>query len=455
MKKNIKFQYNLNSDDINKSIIEKLILKHSSIVKNRFKILENYYNGEQDILNRVIEDDKPNSKNVFNYCQYISDQSTAYFLGKPITYASKNKKMFDLLIENNKINNSELEDHKAGHKASVKGVSYWLCYADKDSNFRYKTVDTDSIIYILDNTVEEKVSLAIRYYKENSLLEDDKEEVTIIEVYTENKIFKYKLIKDDLHLIEEENHNFKEIPIIEIPNNRWHRGDFENVIDIQNALNNVKNDVANDLEYYSNCLLALEGVDDTDDEHIKKLEKRKGRTLFLPEGGKAAFITKNINNNVVEYYAKDLKEDLHLLASIPDLTKLNITGDMKATAIKSLFFGTEQVVAEKERFFKIALEKRIRLFFNHLNFKSIKDNFNWRDIEITFNRNIPVNLSEFGDSVVKLQGTLPKQMVLEELKKAGLDIDVERALELLKSEESNNIFDNSIPFSEGDINAEN
>ncbi len=425
---------------------------HGDIVKNRFKQLDNYYEGKHEILNRVIEDDKPNSKNVFNYCKYTSDQLTAYFLGKPVSYSSEKTSLFDLLEENNKINNAELEDNKAGHKASVKGVSYWLCYTDEEGNFRYKTVDTDSIIYILDNTVEEKCVMAIRYYKENSLLNDD--ERTIIEVYTDRDIITYRLDSGKLTLAEEKEHFFKEVPIIEIANNRWHRGDFEDVIDIQDALNNVKNDVANDLEYYSNCLLALQGIDDTDDKEIKRLEQRKGRTLFLPENGKASFITKNINNNVVEYYAKDLKDDFHLLASVPDLTKLNISGDMKATAIKSLFFGTEQTVAEKERFFKVALEKRIRLFCNILNYKSTKDVFSWRDIEITFNRNIPVNLSEFGDSVIKLQGTLPKAMVLEELKKNGLDIDVKRALQLLEEEQGNNIFDNSIIGNVGEENEE-
>lgn len=424
---------------------------HLNVVTNRFKKLENYYEGEQEILNRIIEDDKPNSKNVFNYCKYSADQLTAYFVGKPITYSSDNVKLFNSLMENNKLNNAELEDNKAAHKASVKGVSYWLCYTDLEGNFKYKTVDTDSIIYILDNTVEEKCVMAIRYYKENKLLEEIEEDSTIIEIYTDSNIATYKMEGDDLTLLEDKIHYFKEVPIIEVANNRWHRGDYEDVIDIQDALNNVKNDVANDLEYYSNCLLALQGIDDTDEKEIKRLEERKGRTLFLPEGGKASFITKNINNNVVEYYAKDLKDDFHLLASVPDLTKLNISGDMKATAIKSLFFGTEQVVAEKERFFKVALEKRIRLFCNNLNAKSVKETADWVDIEITFNRNIPVNLSEFGDSVVKLQGTLPKEMVLEELKKNGLDIDVKRALELLKNEESMNIYDNSIPtLIEGD-----
>ena len=199
--------------------------------------------------------------------------------------------------------------------------------------------------------------------------------------------------------------------------------------------------------------MALEGVEDTDTATISGVEKGENRTLFLPEGSKAYFITKQINNSVVESYGVQLKEDLHLLASIPDLTKLNISGDMKATAIKSLFFGTEQVVAEKERQFKMGLEKRLRLFFKFLDVKRNKK-ADWRDIEITFNRNIPVNLAEFGDSVIKLQGTLPTEMVLEELKKAGLDIDVNRALELLKSEKEVYTFDNSIPLMEGDISEE-
>ena len=446
--KNIKFIFDIEQDQLKDELLIALINKHKNIVNNRFKVLQNYFEGKQNILYREIDNGKPNNRNVFNYCRYITDQLTGYFLGKPVSYSSENKDLLDKLILNYKINNEELENNNLAHKASVKGTSFELCYMDETAEFKFKSLDTDSVFFILDSSIENKLKYAIRYYDVEEVM--DNKTVSYIEIYSEDKIIKYRIDSEGTTLVSEEEHYFGEVPIIEFANNRYRTGDFEFVVDVQDSINKLKNDVANDLDYYSNCILALEGVDGTNDEALKKLENGESRTMLLPEGSKAGFITKNINNNVVEYYSNNLREDLHLLASIPDLTKLNITGDMKATAIKSLFFGTEQVVSEKERQFKLGLEKRIRLYCKFLELKS-NSTVDWRDIEITFNRNIPVNLSEFGDSVIKLQGTLPTEMVLEELKKAGLDIDVNRALQLLKDEKEVYSFDNSIPSTEGDL----
>lgn len=427
--KNIKFIYDIESENLTMEIIEKLIEKHKILVNNRFKILENYFEGKHAILNRIIKDDKPNNKNVFNYCRYIVDQLTGYFLGKAVTYDSDNSKLIEDILANFKLNNEELENNNLAHKASVKGTAYELCYIDENAEFRFKSLDTDSIILILDSTINNNINFAIRYY---TIIDLEDEEKLYVEVYTKDKIFKYAEGDDGLALVEAQEHYFGEVPIVEFNNNRYRTGDFEFIIDINDSINKLKNDVANDLDYYSNCLLALTGIDGTDEKAVKKLESKENRTMLLPENSKAQFITKNINNNVVEYYNKSLSKDLHLLAGIPDLTDLNITSDMKATAIKSMFFSTEQIVAEKERQFKVSLEKRIRLFCNFSSKKST--GADWRDVEIQFNRNIPVNLSEFGDSVIKLKGTLPDEMLLEELKKAGLDIDVDRAMALINKE---------------------
>lgn len=447
--KNIKFIFDIDEDNLKGELLTSLIDKHKNIVNGRFKVLQNYFEGKHNILNRKIDNGKPNNKNIFNYCRYITDQLTGYFIGKPVSYSSENKELLDKLNLNYKINNEELENNNLAHKSSVKGTSYELCYISETTEFKFKALDTDSVFFILDSSIENKLNYAIRYYDVESVVNN--EATTYIEIYTIDKIIKYRVDAEGITLVSAEEHYFGEVPIIEYANNRYRSGDFEFIIDVQDSINKLKNDVANDLDYYSNCILALEGVDATDDAAMKKLESGESRTMMLPEGAKAGFITKNINNNVVEYYSNNLREDLHLLASIPDLTKLNITGDMKATAIKSLFFGTEQVVAEKERQFKLGLEKRIRLYCKFLEIKS-NSMADWRDIEITFNRNIPVNLAEFGDSVIKLQGTLPKEMVLEELKKAGLDIDVNRALALLKNEQETYTFDNSIPTLEGVLN---
>ena len=54
------------------------------------------------------------------------------------------------------------------------------------------------------------------------------------------------------------------------------------------------------------------------------------------------------------------------------------------------FFATDQIIAQKQRKFKTAQQKRIRLILKILNIKGASD-FDYRDITVVFNDNKPYN----------------------------------------------------------------
>ena len=58
--------------------------------------------------------------------------------------------------------------------------------------------------------------------------------------------------------------------------------------------------------------------------------------------------------------------------------------------MKYKLFATDQIIAQKQRKFKTALQKRIRLILNILNIKGASD-FDYRDISVVFNDNKPYN----------------------------------------------------------------
>lgn len=444
--KNSKIILNDSFDFENTVLIEKLIESHKTIVTNRFKQLERYYEGKHKILDRTIGDpDKPNNKGVANFCQYATDQLTGFFMGKPVSYSSTNKSYLDKLNEIFKDNDESSENHTLAHKSSIKGQAFELVYADEDGDIKFTDLDTDSVICVYDNTVQQKTLMAIRYFTNKDILSDS--EKTIIDVYTKDTIYHYEKVKDEITYINEETHYFGEVPIIEFANNRFRTSDFEGIITLNDMYNLNLADISNDIAYFSNCLLALEGMDGTNEEDIKLL--KENRTLLLPENAKAYYITKQLNDSAVQNHRNNLKEDIHKFSYIPDLSEIGNVSNISGTAIKQKFFSTEQVIQNKERMFKKALMKRIKLISNFLNIKEY--NFNSNDIEIQFNRNLPINLVEFSDSVVKLAGTIPNEILFETLNKYGLEIDVERAIELKKQEENFDPYkDNSIP--NGDIN---
>ena len=58
--------------------------------------------------------------------------------------------------------------------------------------------------------------------------------------------------------------------------------------------------------------------------------------------------------------------------------------------MKYKLFATDQIIAQKQRKFKTALQKRIRLILKILNIKGASD-FDYRDITVVFNNNKPYN----------------------------------------------------------------
>ena len=61
-------------------------------MRNRILKLKAYYLGQHAILGKPQRSNNaPNNKVVANYCEYITDMSTGFFMGKPIAYASASK----------------------------------------------------------------------------------------------------------------------------------------------------------------------------------------------------------------------------------------------------------------------------------------------------------------------------------------------------------------------------
>lgn len=431
--------------DINEDLIKILLENHSKIVKSRFKKLDNYYKGKHDILNRSMDDpQKPNNKIVTNFCSYIVDVKTGFFMGKPVEYKSENK---PYLVEITNImarNDEDTENYTLAHKSSIKGQSFELVYMDENAEVCFKWLDTDGTIIAYDNTINQDIIFAIRYYDVANIL-DEKDITTYIEVYTKECIKKYTKKEDTITFIEEIAHHFKEVPIIEYANDRFRKSDIENIITLQDAYNLNTADISNDIEYFSNAYLVLEGMEDTEDSDVANI--KQDRMLILPQNGKAKFLTKEINDTVVQNHRENLKEDIHKMSYVPDLSK-EINSNVSGTAIKQKFFTTYQSIANKERMFKKGLLKRLRLITNILNTKG--NSYLPVEMEIQFNKNIPINMVEYADSAIKLMGVLPQQMVIEELNKQGLEINVDRAMSLVKETMESNIYDNSIPDVEGD-----
>lgn len=247
-------------------------------------------------------------------------------------------------------------------------------------------------------------------------------------------------------------HYFKDVPVVHYPNNKELKGDFEGVKSLIDAYNLAQSDTANDFEYFTDAYLLLVGYNGITDQNGDDLvandslsggmsgggvggnsyggvkSMKENRILLLDQDGDAKWLIKEINDAALENYKNRLRDDIHSLSKVPNLSDDKFAGQLSGVALAYKLWALEQIASMKERKFKKALQRRIELITNILNTKGARGvgagasgsgrggaasgGYDWRAIDITFTRNMPQNLVEIAEMVAKLKGIVSEETLL-------------------------------------------
>ena len=388
-------------------VIKWVISKHKA-EKDRIAELMNYYNNNNTAINnRSYDDNKPSNKLSHPFASYITNMAVGYFLGKPISYNSNNSNLLSRINDVFKYNDEADNNTTLAKYSSICGYAVELIYADEDSNARFKAIPADEVAIVYDNTLEENILCAVRYFDEE-IVGTDKTKTTI-SVYTSDEIQTYELKDEDINLIESELHYFQDVPVVVYINNDELYGDFEKVKSLIDAYDQAQSDTANDFEYFTNALLVISGIL-VDDEN--GLDFKNNRVLnFTGSEGKAEYLIKNINDSALENFKNRLVEDIHKFSQIPNLTDEQFAGNVSGESMKYKLMGLENITGLKEAKFKKGLMRRIELLCNFLNLAT-NDLMLYTDIQPIFTRNKPKNEVELANIVKGLYGILSDETLI-------------------------------------------
>ncbi|MBE9488198.1 MAG: phage portal protein [Bacteroidetes bacterium] len=383
----------------------------------RYTKMQDYYLGNHAILLREPKDaTKADNKEVNNYAKYITDVLKGYFIGNPITYSEKEGTTVfnDYIQEIFEYNDEEDKNSKLVENISIFGHSYELLWNDENADPRFTEVSPIEMFGIYDpDSIEDVMIAAIRYYTVENV--DTKETSVNVEYYTNDSVEKWVMKgKDSTEYTqegEETPHTFGKVPVVEYKNNDFRTGDFEGVISLIDSYNVFSSDCTNSIEDFVSAYLALTGVEGTNAEDIAKF--REMGILLIPVDGKAEYITSQLDSLNQEFNRKRLKEDIHKFSMTPDMGDDNFGGTQSGVAMKFKLFTTEQVAITKERKFKKSLQQRIELLL--LNHNTTFGRKEYLDVLITFSRNIPQNIKEIIEPLVKLTGIVSKETLLSQL----------------------------------------
>ena len=353
------------------------------VQKSRMDYLENYYLGRQDILDKVVADaSQPCNKIVANYCKVIVDFYNTYLLGRPVQYKSANTALLDLIKKSLEYNDAHETDMQNNQSMNIIGAAAEQCYLDGDGEFRFMPVDYRNVIFVYNRSIDHSLHSVIKFWRYAPT--DAKYQC---EVWTKDSVYTYEIDEGlgQIRGLGKKSHNFVDIPFVEYPNNVYRLSSFADILSLQDAYNTLCSAEVDDYEAFVDAFLAIYNASGTKDDDIAAM--KSNRVLLLDGESRAEWIVKNCNPAQIKQIKEEIVASIHKVASLPDLSDQNFSGNASGVAIKYKMVGAENVAARQERKFKKGLQRRLELLVGYLS-KTENTEFDYLDIDITFNRNM-------------------------------------------------------------------
>ena len=197
---------------------------------------------------------------------------------------------------------------------------------------------------------------------------------------------------------------------------------------MNDAYNTVQSNTANLFQYNDEALLKITKLGEVTTDDVKSM--RKKGAVILDDSGDVDWLLKQINDTAIENYKKRLYQDMHTFSGVPNMSDESFSGNLSGVAIAYKMWSMDQIVKIKERKFKRGLQRRIELITNILNL--FGSNYDYRDIDIKFNRNKPQNKLENAQIVQMLSALLSQETAIGMID--GIN-DTQKELDRIKQEE--------------------
>jgi len=331
--------------------------------------LYDYYKGDQPILERT-KDFNENILNqiVENRANEIVSFKTGYFLSAPIQYIDSGEDVIsqDLKTINGwlDLESKEESDLQIAEWFSICGTAFRLVLPKEerldevDAPFEFYTLDPRTTFVVYSARLGHKPLMGVTFVS----MGDDEE--PIYYVYTKDTFYTIQ----DGKIISSEAHVMGTVPIIEYPANNARLGDFEIVLGLLDAINNVQSDRADGVEQFIQSILCLENMNlDTDEEANFMTRLKEVGGMFIPEGGKAYYLSQSLDQGDTQTFKDDLYQAVLTICGMPNRNGGSSTSDTgSAVLLRDGWSAAEARAKLTETCFK----KSERKFLNLILFVS-------------------------------------------------------------------------------------
>lgn len=385
------------------SWLTELINVHQTATLPRLRKLHRYYMGEHDILSSAKEPGKPDFRLVNNFCKSITDCTVGYFMGVPVTYSASDSVLESEVCGISAYNDEAFADSVLARDLSVYGIAAELLWCDERGIPRFTPIDVTGVIPIYDGSALNELCGAVRYYS-------DGDGHMCAEYYDSETVSFYETVDGALCLSSVKDHGYEDVPVNFYKNNSDMTGDFESVISLVDAYNTLQSESVNDFQLFADSYLAISGMGGTTAEDIEKL--RRSRVLLLEEGGSAAWLTKPVNDAYIENLKTRIAGDIYRFSNTVDMSEETMgAGNLSGTAIRYRMLGFDNRVSVTRQYFRKGLMRRWELICGFL--RAFGDEYDWRDIRVSFTRNMPDNPESAAALAAAVDGIVSRRTQLE------------------------------------------
>ena len=410
---------------VTSDIIKDLIDDHAPTRARMLSLYNRYRTDELPILDREFEDkEKINRKLNNSFDSEIVDTKVGYFIGNPISYQARDEqgKTATALSEFILRNNIDDLDSETVKMATICGKSARLLYIDRDGLERAMNVPPWEVVLVYDRSINEP-QFALRYYDITVKEGNEEKTKTRVEWYDDLTVTYYledesgEYVLDISEPVNPQPHLFDLVPIIVFPNNEEHQGDAEKVLSLIDAYDRTLSDVNSEVEQFRLAYMAFYGYD-PDEETLKKAARTGAFGLDeKTEGVGIEFITKDLNDAVIEHHLDRLEANIMRFGKSVNMTDEQFASNLSGVAIRYKLMALETKCITMERKITAALRQQFRVLCTAWAKKGISADYT--DIHFEFKRNLPVNIKDEAEATGLLRGNVSERTRLALLSFVG------------------------------------
>lgn len=320
---------------------------------------------------------------------------------------------------------------------------YEILYENENNEIVYTKQSALNTIGIFDYATPKNQIGQLRKWTEK---DKNNADITIVELTTINGKKYYSPTPSDYKKLKEDKSRRKEskwnmLPCIAIENEMGLTC-FEQVISLICAYERVIQNSRNTFQYNDEAKLKITGFEPQNELMITKLDKEgkveldengqekqvinkarqeedkallKMGVFYTPDkSGDIAWVEKTVQDTALQNHKKTLVDLIAMISGVPNITDLGFTNADNASALDRKFFALEQMITNADKQFKKALLKRWEIIIDRINKRKHKQ-YDFRNIKIDLQRNLPTDKDTQTNRALKLRGLLSDSSIIDML----------------------------------------